>query len=67
VVPVLLLIMHGRVHPIDGKECRSWGAPWLPVLPKGSTCPSGKAKTCYGGLGTFDDAAGARTRRRDVI
>jgi hypothetical protein len=25
VIPVLLLIVHGHVHPIDGSECCSWG------------------------------------------
>jgi hypothetical protein len=48
-VPVLLLTVHGHVHPIDGSECRSWGPPWLPVLPEGSTCPSGEAETRYRG------------------
>jgi hypothetical protein len=66
VVPVLLLTVHGHVHPINGSECRSWGPPWLPVLLEGSTCPSGEAETRRGGSGTFDDAVGARAMRRDV-
>jgi hypothetical protein len=32
VVPVLLLTMHGHVHPVDGSHYRSWGPPWLLVL-----------------------------------
>jgi hypothetical protein len=50
VVPVLLLTVHGHVHPIDSSKCHSQGPPWLPVLPAGSTCPLGKAKTCHRGL-----------------
>jgi hypothetical protein len=63
---MLLLIVHGHVHPIDGSKCRSWGPLWLPVLLEGSTCPLGEAETRRGGSGAFDDAAGARARRRDV-
>jgi hypothetical protein len=66
VVPMPLLIVHGHVHHIDGSEYRGWGSPWLPVLPEGSTCPSSEAKMRRGGSGTFDDAAGARAKRRDV-
>jgi hypothetical protein len=66
VVPMPLLTVHGHVHHVDGSEYRSWGAPWLPILPKGSTCPSGEAEMRRGGLGAFDDAAGARARWRDV-
>jgi hypothetical protein len=39
------------------------GAPWLPVLPEGSTCPSGEVGK---GVGHFDDVIGARERRRNV-
>jgi hypothetical protein len=42
------------------------GAPWLPVLLGGSTCSSGEAEMRRGGSGAFDDATGARARRRDV-
>jgi hypothetical protein len=49
VVPVLLLTVHGHVRLIDGSKYRSWGPLWLLVLPKGSMCPSGKAKTHRGG------------------
>jgi hypothetical protein len=66
VVPVLLLTVHSHVHPIDGSEGRSWGPPWLPVLPEGSTCPSGEVEMRRGGSGAFDDAAWAQARRRDV-
>jgi hypothetical protein len=66
VVPVLLLTVHGHVHPIDGSECSSWGPSWLPVLLEGSTCTSSEAETRCGGLGAFDDTAGARVRQRDV-
>jgi hypothetical protein len=65
-VPVLLLTVHDYVHPFDGSECRSLGPPCLPVLPEGSTCPSGEEETRRGGSGAFDDAVGARARRRDV-
>jgi hypothetical protein len=63
---MLLLTMHGHVHPIDGSECRSWGPSWIPVLLEGSTCPSGEAKTRCGGSCPFDDATGAPARRRDI-
>jgi hypothetical protein len=34
-----------RSHPfIGGSKCRDWGPPWLPVLPEGSTGPSGEAE-----------------------
>jgi hypothetical protein len=65
-VPVLLLTVRGHVHHVDGSEYHSWGPPWLPVLPEGSTCPSGEAETRCGGSGASDDAAGARARWRDV-
>jgi hypothetical protein len=65
-VPVLLLTVHCHVHPIDRSECRSWRPPWLPVLPKGSTCLSGEVEMRHGGSGAFDDAAGARARQRDI-
>jgi hypothetical protein len=63
-VPVLLLTVHGHVHSIDGSECRSWGSPWLPVLPKGSTCPSGRGGSVSWGVGRFDDVIGAWARRK---
>jgi hypothetical protein len=66
VVPVPLLTMHGHVHHVDGSEYCGWGPPWLPVLPECSTCPSGEAKMHRGGSGAFDDAVGARAKRRDV-
>jgi hypothetical protein len=65
VVPMSLLTVHGHAHHVDGASTVS-GAPWLPVLSEGSTCLSGEAKTCRGGSGAFDDAAGARARQRDV-
>jgi hypothetical protein len=49
VVPVLLLTVHGHVRPIDGSGCHNWGPPLLPVLPEGSTCPSGEAEVRRGG------------------
>jgi hypothetical protein len=66
VVLVLMLTVHVHVHTIDGSECRSWEPPWLPVLPEGSTCPSGEAETHHEGSGTFDDAVRAQARWRDV-
>jgi hypothetical protein len=42
-VPVLLLTVHGHVHPIGGSRCLGWGPPWLTTWPEGSMCPSGKA------------------------
>jgi hypothetical protein len=65
-VLVLLLTVHGHVHRVDGSEYHSWGPSWLPVLPKGSTCPSGEAEMCRGGSSAFDDVTGAWARRRDV-
>jgi hypothetical protein len=53
-VPVPLLTVHGHVYHINGSEYHSWGPPWLPVLPEGSTCPSGKAETRRGGLGEVE-------------
>jgi hypothetical protein len=53
VVPVLLVTMHGHVHPIDGSECRSWGPPWLPVLPKVFTCLSGEVEVRRGRSGAL--------------
>jgi hypothetical protein len=35
VVPVLLLTVHGHVHPIGGSGCRGWGAPVAPRLTRG--------------------------------
>jgi hypothetical protein len=64
-VLVPLLTVYGHVHHVDGAST-VWGSPWLLVLPGGSTCLSGEAKTRRGGSGAFDDAAGARARRRDV-
>jgi hypothetical protein len=49
VVPVLLLTVHGHIRPICRSGFRGWGAPWFPVLPEGSTCPSGMVKVCQGG------------------
>jgi hypothetical protein len=49
-VSVPLLTVHGHVHHVDGVST-VLGAPWLPVLPEGSTCPSGEAKTSRGGGG----------------
>jgi hypothetical protein len=65
VVPTPLLTMHGHVHHVDGASTML-GPPWLPVLPEGSTFPSGEAEIRRGGSGTFDDAAGAQARRRDI-
>jgi hypothetical protein len=65
VISVPLLTVHGHVHHVDGAST-VLGPLWLPVFPKGSTCPSDEAKTCRGGSGAFDDAAGARARRRNV-
>jgi hypothetical protein len=48
-VLVLLLIVHGHVHPILGSGCRDWGSPWLTVLPEGYMCPSGEAVVSQGG------------------
>jgi hypothetical protein len=67
VVPVLLLTVHGHVHHVDGSEYCGRGPPWLPVLPEGSTCPSGEAETGHVGSGIFYDTVGARTRRKDVV
>jgi hypothetical protein len=64
-VHVALLTVHGHVH-VDGASTIVGGPPWLPVLPKGSTCPSSEVKTHRGGSGAFDDATRARARRRDV-
>jgi hypothetical protein len=44
VIPMLLLTVHGHVRPIDGSGCHGFEAPWLTVLPEGSTCPSGEAE-----------------------
>jgi hypothetical protein len=49
VVLVLLLAVHGHVHPIGGSECRGWGPPCLPILPEGSTCRSGEVEVRRGG------------------
>jgi hypothetical protein len=65
VVPVPLLTVHGHVHHAD-RASTVVGAPWLSVLPEGSTCPSGEAEMRRGGSGAFDDVARARARRRDV-
>jgi hypothetical protein len=65
VVLVPLLTMHDYDHHVDGAST-VLGAPWLPILPKGSTCPSGEAEMCYGGSGAFDHATGARARQREV-
>jgi hypothetical protein len=43
-VPVLLSTMHGHVRPIAWERVPQLGAPWLPVLPEGSMCLSGKAE-----------------------
>jgi hypothetical protein len=67
VVPVLLLTVHGHVHHVDRSEYRSWGPPWLPVLPEGSSAPWARQKHTAGGSDAFDDAAGAQARRRDVV
>jgi hypothetical protein len=47
-------------------EYRSWRPLLLPVLLEGSTCPLGEVETRRGGSSAFDDAVGARVRRRDV-
>jgi hypothetical protein len=44
VVPVLLLNVHGHVHPIGGSGCHGWGSLWLTALPEGHMCPSGEAE-----------------------
>jgi hypothetical protein len=44
VVPVLLLAVHGHIHPIGESRCRGWGVPWLTVLPEGYMCPLGEAE-----------------------
>jgi hypothetical protein len=41
---MLLLTVHGHVHPIDGSGCCGWGSPWLTVLPKGYKCPLGEVE-----------------------
>jgi hypothetical protein len=66
VVPVLLLTVHGHVHPVNGSEYRSWGPLWLPISPESSMCPSGEAEMHHGGSSAFGDATGAWARRRDV-
>jgi hypothetical protein len=63
VVLVLLLTVHGHVHPIGGRGCHGWGALWLLVLPEGSTCPSGEAEVREG-VERFDDVMGARARQK---
>jgi hypothetical protein len=61
VVLMPLLTVHGHVHHVDGATS-VLGAPVAPVLPEGSTCPSGEAETRRRGSGAFNDAAGARAR-----
>jgi hypothetical protein len=48
VILVLLLTMHGHVHPIGGSGCRGLAPPWLAVLPEGSMCPSSEAEVSRG-------------------
>jgi hypothetical protein len=48
-----VVLGHGSRAPVDcawsrpsisGSKCLNWGPLWLPVLPEGSTCPSGEAE-----------------------
>jgi hypothetical protein len=64
-VLVPLLTVHVYVYHVDGAST-VLGAPWLPILPEGSTCPSGEAETWHGGSDAFDDATGAQARWREV-
>jgi hypothetical protein len=63
---VLLFTVYGHVRPISGSGCRGWGPPWLPILPEGSTCPSGEAEVRQG-VERFDDIMGAQARRKLVL
>jgi hypothetical protein len=65
-VPVLLLAMHGHVHPISGSRCHDWGVPVAHCLAKGSHVSLGRGKSNPRGSGTFDDATGAQARWRNV-
>jgi hypothetical protein len=66
VVPVLLLTMHGHVHPIGGSGCHGWGVPMAHRLARGLHVSLGRGRSKLRGSGTFDDATGARARRRNV-
>jgi hypothetical protein len=49
VVPMLLLIVHGHVHPIDGSECRSWEACGSPSCLRVTRAPRARWKHAVGG------------------
>jgi hypothetical protein len=62
-VPVLLLVVHGHVHPIGGSGCHDWGSPWLTILLEGYTCPSGEAEVSRGGRALLMTSRGLRRGR----
>jgi hypothetical protein len=65
VVPVPLLTVHGHVHHVDGANT-VLGGPVAPRLALGFHVPLGRgAEIRRRGSGAFDDAVGARARRRN--
>jgi hypothetical protein len=58
------LIDCARSRPSHRWKGVPWlGGPWLPVLPEGSTCPSGEAEVREG-VERFDDIMGAWVRQK---
>jgi hypothetical protein len=49
VVPVLLLTVHGYVHPVDGSEYRSWGPRGFPSCLRVPHAPRTRWKRVAGG------------------
>jgi hypothetical protein len=58
VVPMLLLTMHGHVHPIGGSGCRGLGVPMARRLARGLYVSLGRDESKLRGSDAFDDAVG---------
>jgi hypothetical protein len=61
---MLLLIVHGHVRPIGGSGCRGREVPMARRLARGLYMSLGRDESKLRGSDTFDDAVGARTRRK---
>jgi hypothetical protein len=66
VVPMLLLTVYGHVRPISGSGCHGWGVPVAHHLAGGLHMSLGRGRSKLRGSVAFDDATGARARRRNV-
>jgi hypothetical protein len=65
-VPMLLLTVHGHICPIGGSRCRGLGVPMARRLARVLYVSLGRDESKLRGSDAFDDAMGARARRKNV-